>query len=274
MRKIAVRDQFGRIVVNEKEVERPIFIFGAGERCGTTLLQRYLMTFPDVHIWGEQHGALNSLATFWKAASLQAKKYAYVVDAYASNGTAEFIANLCPPSEIVQSSLRSMILHMLAGFAPRWGCKEVRCGRPVVVMLQSLFPCARFVFVVRDIAPCLSSLQRWNVSAQFYKQFVARWRRLAGEFKQCEAELMGKGMSVRYEDLVENAEEKVRICGFLEVDDEQGSSAPFLLRVADHANIENIPSAAPRQLQALSQELQAVCESEAIVVMRRQYGYV
>ncbi len=269
-----IRDSYGRTVGKELTDERLIFLFASGERCGSTLLQRYLTSHPDVFIWGEQHGALRSLADFYRTASLHAETYRGVTEAFAAKGVDEFIANLCPSLDAIANATRSALMNLFGGFARRWGCKEVRCGQHVVEMLVDLFPETRCVLLVRDVKDCLSSLVRWNVSLEFCEDVVQRWNTLAIEFLECRRLWETNVLLIRYEDLMQDSISVTKaVCDFLHLDHDEMDSSVFNLRVADHSHIEEVSTASPRERVALSKDLDGLWRSEIIQSTRRALCY-
>jgi len=200
----------------------PVFIFSAGWRSGSTLLQRLLTASNELLVWGEAGGALDALAE----ADLGYRQMlapgedvfknglggngAQQYDEFRKNGKEavhKWIPCLNPPQNTIRAAFREFLEATYARPAaelgyPRWGVKEVRCGLETAEFLRGLYPEAKFVFLIRNPIDCLSSLKRhgWMDrpndprALEFY---AGHWARVAGDFRQAPF-----GMLVRHEDLV------------------------------------------------------------------------
>lgn len=145
----------------------PLLVLGAGQRCGSTLVQRLLCSHPRVRIWGEHVGQLRQLLTagnrlrLWSETNGMAGRNELV-----TNGYQGFIANVTPERGDIDRACVSFIETLFADPAraagrPIWGFKEVRYGLPDVLLLRELFPQLRAVAVVRDPRDVLRSLDEW-----------------------------------------------------------------------------------------------------------------
>lgn len=215
----------------------PIFIFSAGWRSGSTLLQRLLTASGELLVWGEAGGALGALAE----ADLGYRQMLAPGEEVFKNGLggngaqqyAEFrksgreavhkwIPCLNPPLETIHTAFRDFLQQTYARPAaelgyPRWGVKEVRCGLATAEFLRSLFPEAKFVFLLRNPFDCLSSLKRhgWmdRPNDPHALEFYARhWARLAQEFRQATF-----GLRIRHEDLVTDPGVVAKLRDYLEI---------------------------------------------------------
>lgn len=146
----------------------PLLVLGAGQRCGSTLVQRLLCSHPRVRIWGEHVGQLRQLLTAGSRLRLWSETNGLAGrNELATNGYQGFIANLTPERGDIDQACVSFIETLFADPAraagrPIWGFKEVRYGLPDVLLLRKLFPQLRAVAVVRDPRDVLRSLDEWE----------------------------------------------------------------------------------------------------------------
>jgi hypothetical protein len=256
--------------------KNPVFVFGCGWRTGSTLLQRLLCSHPEIHIWGENHGMLNLL----HQAAATVKGYETIAerhfDAYRRTGTDAWIPMMNPPTEHFDHGLRALLEAYYGAPAlqmgkPRWGFKEVRYGAELAAFLQTLFPGARFLALVRHPANCLASARATHTL--FLKKgllaqvggpdaFLRHWANLAHSFLHPPA---GTALlPLRYEDVVSEAATAVkRIAEFLAVDSRELDQQVFNVRQRGWLGRE--PRLTAEDRNALTQEwLWEIAE---------QYGY-
>jgi len=200
----------------------PIFIFSAGWRSGSTLLQRLLTASNELLVWGEAGGALDALAEAdlgYRQMLAPGKEVfknglggngAQQYEEFRKNGKEavhKWIPCLNPPQNTIRAAFHEFLEATYArpaaelGYS-RWGVKEVRCGLETAEFLRGLYPEAKFVFLIRNPFDCLSSLKRhgWMDRPNDPRalEFYARhWARLASDFRQATF-----GMLVRHEDLI------------------------------------------------------------------------
>lgn len=202
----------------------PVFLFAAGWRSGSTLLQRLMTNSGQILLWGEAGGALNAIHDV-------ATRYAQMVGAgnvsfphgmggsggdslinFREKGKAgvhEWIACMNMPEDTIFSGLRNFFQTIYSDPAadmgyPGWGVKEVISGIDTARFLRRLYPNAKFVFLVRDPYACLLSLKRrrWlsdKVKNQPVAYFSSMWRDLASGFREADF-----GFYLRYEDLLKD----------------------------------------------------------------------
>jgi hypothetical protein len=190
----------------------PIVVLGAGQRCGSTLIQRLLCSHPDVMIWGEHLGQLRELL----AVGASLRDWSQTLgrrarDMFGRDGYQSFIANLTPETEHVDDAVRGFVRRLFADPAagidrPVWGFKEVRYGRPEADDLARLFPGLAIVYVIRDPRDVLRSLDEWERRGEWTRTMtessVACWHRVAASFLDLSAGNRLPVLSLRFENLV------------------------------------------------------------------------
>lgn len=194
--------------------ERPLFIFSAGWRSGSTLLQRLVNSSGEYVIWGEPYARADYVARL--VASLRPISPWWpsdedVVDPAAGDGAADrWTANLHPPLAALVEAHRDFFRTLFAvpgAEAPSWGFKEVRLGGEEALYLKFLFPRCRILFLVRDPADAYASYRLWRSWYRSWPEGQVRtpaaygrlWGELACSFA-ARREQLGAFL-VRYEDL-------------------------------------------------------------------------
>lgn len=203
--------------------EKPMFLFSAGWRTGSTLLQRAIIASGKALIWGEAGEALNSFSSaeegYVQMLGPGDKVYsgglggngAQQFDAFKKadrrHGVNLWIPCMNPPIETIHQAFRHMFDEMYGKPARElgyraWGVKEVRSGIDTAKFLKRLYPDAQFVFLVRNPIDCLTSLKRHNwmdrpKDERALEYYAHHWVKLASEFRTADF-----GMLVRYEDFI------------------------------------------------------------------------
>jgi hypothetical protein len=142
----------------------PIFIFGSGQRCGSTLLQRLLCTHPDILIWGEHDGILPQILRQFDRMREWNDLFGHHYEKYQQSGVVRnFIANMNPPAQVAfeaQVQLLRTYWQMPAAQLGKsiWGFKEVLYTAEVALKLRELFPTARVIHITRHPFKCFTSL--------------------------------------------------------------------------------------------------------------------
>lgn len=195
----------------------PVFVFAAGWRSGSTLLQRLLMR--NVWMWGEPFGhawLVDSISSHLRCLTPEWPQADFFHRGQPAEKLKEkFIANLYPPVQALLDAHRRFFETLLAEpaaklGATRWGLKEVRLEVEHAVYLQRLFPKAKFLFLHRNPYDAWRSyaarrdvgwkwFDRWPDLPLTAARYGARWRELVASFMQG-PKLVG-GLIVPYQEL-------------------------------------------------------------------------
>lgn len=211
--------------VNNQDQERPVFIFSAGWRSGSTLLQRLLISSGEVLLWGEPLGDAAFLPRM--GYSLQKVSAQWPPDSFLSSKdfktlSKDWIANLAPEISYLRSAHRSFFYEWLGrpalekyGFN-RWGFKEVRLSIDHARYLKWLFPKSTFIFIVRNPIDAFRSWKgnKWrSVWPGYYSYsaiaFARHWRYLVKGY--IEGFNSVDGIIVRFEDLISGKVDPAKI---------------------------------------------------------------
>jgi hypothetical protein len=207
-------------VCEDSEAEAPIFLLSTGWRSGSTLLQRILVTDPNVLLWGEPlgemallpgiAGMLTGLETFPDLKELCAAD-----NPVFSSLPTSWIASLYPPGSDFRGGLQTLLTRWLAeparkrGFG-RWGFKEVRLGGTEATLLRWLYPRAKFVLLCRNPYDCYLSLEdsgwhhlyhsRPDIRVDSAAGLARHWNRIALSWSELPADF--PAFRIKYEDLI------------------------------------------------------------------------
>lgn len=204
---------------------RPVFVFSAGWRSGSTLLQRLVMSSGEILIWGEPYDKacyVQEMAQSLRQFTAEYPPDHYFLDHHladvqesaADRGASRqgtWIANMYPHPRDLHAAHRAFLRRLCeapaaeAGFG-RWGLKEVRLSVDHALYLRWLFPGARFLFLVRDPYRAYRSYrhlgpwyERWpDRPVLTATEFGKLWRRLAGGFVELGESV---GRVLKHEDL-------------------------------------------------------------------------
>jgi hypothetical protein len=141
----------------------PILIFASGQRCGSTLLQRYLCSHPEIIIWGEHDGVLTKMFTQFDRLQEWGEMFGHQLETFLDDGVNNFIPNMNPPREFVLQAQRQMVENLWQLPVQNlgrsiWGFKEVLYGADMALYMHRLFPNARIIHLTRNIFECFISL--------------------------------------------------------------------------------------------------------------------
>jgi hypothetical protein len=196
--------------------DAPIFIMANSWRSGSTLLQRLLLSSGETLMWGEPYDRCAYIQSL--AESLRAFSFNYPPDRFyadpsiGQDWSRTWVANLYPSAADLIRAHREFFRALFAVPAEamgyrRWGIKEVRLSIEHARYLQTLFPRARIVFLVRNPYDAYRSYRSWrswynrwpNEPVFTPGEFGKMWRTL-GEGYVAGAHSLGAPL-IRYEDL-------------------------------------------------------------------------
>ena len=143
--------------------ESPLLIFASGQRCGSTLLQRFLSSHPDVMIWGEHNGVLTQfMADFDRLYDWQ-QMFSHQFEVFLDDGYNNFVPNMNPRASYFARAHKYLIRDLWQVPANEvgcniWGFKEVLYGAEIALRIRQLFPETRIIHLTRNIFDCFISL--------------------------------------------------------------------------------------------------------------------
>jgi hypothetical protein len=201
------------------DTEHPVFLFSAGWRSGSTLMQRLLISSNEIFIWGEPLGDAALIPKLGSVVSSVNSNWPpdnyFDEDPDLDSVSKKWIANLTPPISYLKSSHRLILQKWLGEPCKerygldRWGLKEVRLTIDHAKYLKWLFPNSRFIFIYRNPFDAYSSWKGnlWGDSWPGYFSrsvvaFMRHWRILLDGFIEGYKEV--DGLLIKFEDLVSN----------------------------------------------------------------------
>jgi len=202
-----------------EDSEYPVFIFSAGWRSGSTLIQRLIISSEEMIIWGEPFGRAGIIPRL--AITLTAFDFNWPLNDFFDYNfdlldlSNKWIANLSPSVDYLKKAHRELLRQWLAVPAKekygvsRWGLKEVRLTIDHARYLKWLFPNARFIFIYRNLFDAYRSWKGnpWGDIWPGYFTwspivFARHWRLLLEGYLQGYKEV--DGIMIKFEDLVSN----------------------------------------------------------------------
>lgn len=200
-----------------RDPERPVFLFSAGWRSGSTLLQRLIVASGEIAIWGEPLGETGLIARLAHALTLIDAQWPpdnfFARQGDSASLSDEWIANLTPDMAFLRRSHRALFDAWLGTSARqrfgtvRWGLKEVRLSIHHARYLKWVYPQARFLFIYRNPYDAYRSWKghRWVSEWPGYHSgspmaFARHWRHLLAGYLDGHKGL--DGVMVKYEDLI------------------------------------------------------------------------
>lgn len=252
----------------------PLVVLGAGQRCGSTLLQRLISSHPDAFIWGEQRGHLEKILGVVEGLREYNEERGWAGrDEFGRQGYQGFMANLMPESAVVNKAFAAFCTRLFAAEGARvWGFKEVRYDLRFAERLRRFLPGTRVIFVVRDPRNVLRSLDEWEQSEWWSRaetqEAITNWQRIASSFLESTTLPV---LSLRYEDYtVDPASTARRVGAFAGLD-----PAGFDMSVFDR-KVHMLGADWDRELRPWDQlppAMRAMLCEESIRVTAKAYDY-
>ncbi|MEO0562803.1 MAG: hypothetical protein AAF125_11860, partial [Chloroflexota bacterium] len=87
----------------------PIILLASGQRTGSTLLQRFLVSNDNVMIWGEHDGVFDGIYRSYDRLYEWDAMFAHQLETFRIKGFNNFIPNMIPGVEVIQASQRAML---------------------------------------------------------------------------------------------------------------------------------------------------------------------
>ena len=214
----------------------PVFIFSAGWRSGSTLLQRLVMSSGSIIVWGEPYGRaglIDHLSNPLKAITDTYPASEWFITQAFSDSTSvsklagEWIANLYPDIDCLLESHIAFLINFFEKPAKkrgilRWGLKEVRLTIDHAIYLKWLFPRAKFLFLYRNPYNAYASYQgfywykKWpNEPVYTPEQFGLHWKTLLQGYITDSHKV--DGMLIKYEELCDKDFDFSNLENFLEL---------------------------------------------------------
>jgi hypothetical protein len=206
----------------ELDEQSPVFLLSTGWRSGSTLLQRIIVTDPNVLLWGEPFG--DSAIFSQMAQMLYALAHSPDIrlatqrnDMLFSSLPTSWIATLYPSASEFRGALQAFVFAWLGESAKRhgfgrWGLKEVRLGATEAILLHWLFPKSKFILLSRNPFDCYRSLagsgwhhiylKRPDIRVDSAAGIAKHWNRIAVSWLELPKSF--PMFRVRYEDVVDN----------------------------------------------------------------------
>lgn len=210
--------------------EQPVFVFSAGWRSGSTLLQRMIMeNNSDLLLWGEpfahcniHDGLVDQFRAFtheWPPASffLSEMKIKKISDTWT--------ANLYPDLDYLFDAHRSYYRKLFADSAAEagrkiWGFKEVRLTIDHAAYFRALYPKCKIILLYRHPLDAYLSYRKWGLEwARTWPAVIStpyafgrNWAEMTRDYLEGHERV--HALLIRYEDL-DNPEHVARLEAYL-----------------------------------------------------------
>ncbi|MGH3969002.1 MAG: sulfotransferase family protein [Mycobacterium sp.] len=263
----------------------PLLVLAAGQRCGSTLVQRLLCSHPDVMIWGEHAGQLRPVLAAMQRLRFWTDNDATIArDELDTSGYQGFIANLTPERLHIDNACRAFVETMFATPAlalgkPIWGFKEVRYGLSDALLLRELFPRLRVIQIVRDPRDVLRSLEDWEGHPGWTRRNteagLRHWLAVARSFIGADTnpELRSLVLTVRYEDLViDTGRWSAAIAQHCDLDEKSFDHSVFDKRIHTPGSYGRFERTL-HEWSELPASLRALADDEETQLVAAAYGY-
>jgi hypothetical protein len=132
----------------------PIILLGSGQRTGSTLLQRFMVSNPNIMIWGEHDGVFSDIYRKYDRLYEWDAMFSHQLETFQTDGFNNFIPNMIPSSDVIRASQRAMLEVLYRDTALNlgrniWGFKEVLYDAEMAARLRDLFPGMKVVYITR-----------------------------------------------------------------------------------------------------------------------------
>lgn len=273
----------------------PIFVLASGQRCGSTLLQRFLCSHPQVMIWGEHDGVLKDMFSRFDRLDEWETMFHHMYQIFLERGVNNFIPNMNPTKEYLHRAQEQLLRNLFEEPAqainrPIWGFKEVLYDASMALDLRRLFPQAKVIHLSRNIFECLISLiheerigmlqpylpskEVWN--RERTKAFIRYWTSINRSFIEMPGLDETWLFSLKYEELVyDTAETTERLIDWLGLEVDQ-----FDYDVFNHKLYTDRPAELEKGDQRplitradLSEEERALVLQPEIIAVSEQMGF-
>jgi hypothetical protein len=206
----------------------PVFVFSAGWRSGSTLVQRLICSNGETLIWGEPFGdrvPVCRLAQTITDLSESDPHWRYSIDKFSGDLSTQWVANLNPGPTAIRGAHLAFFEAFLAKPASdrgvkRWGAKWINLTAYHASYLKWLYPQCKIVFLVRNPLDAFRSYKNkdWFIVHGRHQvrgviRFVAHWNYLAKSFLS-EQQKLG-ALLLKYEDVVSRPEALHKLQDFL-----------------------------------------------------------
>lgn len=205
----------------------PIFIFASGQRCGSTLLQRFLCSNEDIMIWGEHDGILETMFDKFDRLDEWQSLFGHMFSIFVTEGVNNFIPNMNPPKPVIKKAQVNLLENLWRDPAHAmnrsiWGFKEVLYTADMAIRLKELFPTAKVIYLTRNLYSCFISLiheENFGIARPYLpreevwtrertKEFIRKWTDVNRSFHETPGLLDEDWIfSLTYEQLTGNTKE-------------------------------------------------------------------
>lgn len=216
-----------RFPEKEEITEKPIFIFSAGMRSGSTWIQRLIMSSSQTIIWGEPYNRaaiIQNMAKQIEVFSLDFPRDDFIYNQQIPDISNQWIANLYPDFEYFRQAHRLFFINLFAvpgreKGVSRWGLKEIRLTPDHAIYLQWLFPQSKLIFLIRNPYHAYQSYKFFTYLSQQYmtaENFGYIWKNLTEGYVMNADKINAK--LVKYEDVVQGKIDLKALESYVEID--------------------------------------------------------
>jgi len=191
-------------------MKKQVFVVSCSPRSGSSMLQRLLMSHPDMFMWGEARWVIRHVAELCK--SYNARKSSTIRGSWNNlkkdGPIVGWYATLMPMVNMEQLAARwlnDMLKHPKKP-GGSWGCKFVLLRPEHVEFLHEIFPDAGFIFLERrweQVEPSIKLRHSWWPSMTMADQ-RKHWETLTKFFKTTKI----PGLHIHY-DKITNGDDSV-----------------------------------------------------------------